>query len=131
MGGKCGTPAQQAATRQSFALARCSDALQVIIQNSNPQVDPSWVNYFLPQNQSRGLPVAIGESANLTTNGAVCELTFGLPPAAGPGTIFFVPGNTTFGGSANSPTLTPAQEPLPPANVRIGPYGALTNAFEW
>lgn len=109
-------------------LAACAATFQAIVSNANPFSDPAWVNYFLPQNQQKGYPVAIGEHAHLTANGVngPCQLTFEDPTQSALGTAYFMPGHTAFDGSTTAPVYTPAQGTQPTPNVQIGPYGQLT-----
>jgi hypothetical protein len=109
------------------AMAKCATTFQLIITSANPGTDPAWVNYFLAQNQARGLPVSIGQEAYLGTNdvdGLVCMLTF-TDPSGNQDEALFVAGHTSFDGSSEAPVLEPAQLAAPQPNVQIGANGAL------
>lgn len=111
-------------------LVTCARTFEAIITGANPYADPAWVNYFLPQNQTHGLPVAIGEDASLTEQGSggVCALTFRDPTEQGVflATALFMPAQSSFNGSSNAPVLEPTQGTAPPPNVQLGDYGAMT-----
>lgn len=117
-------------TVANTTLARCASTFRAIITNANSQADPAWVNYFLSQNQAKGFPVAIGESAFLGTNteNSLCTFDFLTPgdPRHLIGTVYFTPGHYAFDGSSTAPVLTGPATSSPSVNVRIGPDGELT-----
>lgn len=118
----------------SSQTASCARTFQDIIRNANPGADPAWVNYFLPQNQARGLPVAIGEYGAITPaaigSNVTCTLTYKDPAEGILAEVVFVVGHTSFDdpdGEAPQAMPVPAGLTAPTPNIELGPYGEMTS----